>query len=256
MSCVSTVLLSKSWENETVAELRKEARGRGLSTSGNKATLVSRLRIHEEKRVAEAVRSAETVRHASTDTVLPGKPDIPASASNTGYLSVKLPDLNTPPAEPPVQIPFVPDFWESASSKARRPMAQDPTPPRMHVVAGPETHRDGGPMHYLVKQEDAQPKIVEEQLEETLGSHGPSPSGGLIRDIADDLGLPKSFSLGKEAGKNSDSSGQTGRSRPLQREEQTGIWVLLGLLAGSWFVGGMVNAAPTQNVAETEENKH
>ncbi len=30
-SFVSTVLLTKAWENETVSELRKEARKRGLS---------------------------------------------------------------------------------------------------------------------------------------------------------------------------------------------------------------------------------
>jgi len=251
---VSTVLLSKAWENDTVVELRKEARSRGLSTSGNKSTLVSRIRSNEESKVAEAVRSIETVRHASTDTAVPGKPDIPASAPAIEYLSVKIPDLSIPPAETPVQIPFVPDYWDSASSKSPKPMAQGPTPPRMHVVAGPETHRDGGPMHHLEKQEDAQLKSVDEHPETAPVNASLSTPGGLIRDIADDLGLPRSLGLGQQADQTTDNSERTGKSRPLQREDRTGVWVLLGLIAGSWFVGGVVNAAPKQ-VAEAEEVK-
>lgn len=35
-------------------------------------------------------------------------------------------------------------------------------------------------------------------------------------------------------------------SRPLDRDEQMGVWVLLGLLTGGWFVGGLVNGKPKE----------
>ncbi|KAJ2968819.1 hypothetical protein NUW54_g13107 [Trametes sanguinea] len=49
-SFVSTVLLTKAWENETINELRKEARKRGLPAGGNKATLITRLQQDDKKR--------------------------------------------------------------------------------------------------------------------------------------------------------------------------------------------------------------
>ena len=41
-SFVSTVLLTKAWENETINELRKEARKRGLSSYVPLSTLYTR----------------------------------------------------------------------------------------------------------------------------------------------------------------------------------------------------------------------
>jgi len=33
-------------------------------------------------------------------------------------------------------------------------------------------------------------------------------------------------------------------SRKLDKDEVRGVWVLVGLLAGSWVLGGIVNGAP------------
>lgn len=33
-------------------------------------------------------------------------------------------------------------------------------------------------------------------------------------------------------------------SRKLDKDEVKGVWVLVGLLAGSWALGGLVNKAP------------
>jgi hypothetical protein len=37
-------------------------------------------------------------------------------------------------------------------------------------------------------------------------------------------------------------------SRKLDKDEARGVWVLVGLLAGSWVLGGIVNRAPKKPV--------
>src|SRR5882762_7338362 len=89
-SLVSPVLLSRTYENESVADLKKIAKDRGLSPyvlifsflsvtpnifhrKGNKATLISRIQQHEQHKFLQAVSSAQDppvpagaqVRHAS-----------------------------------------------------------------------------------------------------------------------------------------------------------------------------------------------
>lgn len=84
----------------------------------------------------------------------------------------------------------------------------------------------------------------------------------------DDMGLPRSLSVGQAFSAVQKSNMEAVRdrgndhqsySRPLNSEEKTGVYVLLGILAGSWVVGGIVNrAAPTPKKEEqhSAQEKH
>lgn len=125
-SFVSTVLLTKAWENETVSELKKEARRRGLSSyvasvtqmhafasprysSGSKATLVTRLQQDDKgKTFAMEPAPASQIRRASTSTGTATEvPGIPSTAETTHpkyNLAFKIPDTDVPAPEVPVAI--------------------------------------------------------------------------------------------------------------------------------------------------------
>lgn len=140
-SFVSTVLLTKAWENETVNELRKEARKRGLPASvhpfspyvprthlpdfsgGNKATLITRLQQHDNNQTlsSEPVSVAPKVRRASTVVPAPPTevPGVPASADPVPVhpkfdLSVQLPILSEPIPEAPTPIVRLPSCAKCA----------------------------------------------------------------------------------------------------------------------------------------------
>ena len=136
-SFVSTVLLTRNWENETLVVLKKEAKLRGLlqyvlsfgcvhvkpdrthtmgmRRSGNKATLITRLQEHEKHQQLEVsvpptpqLPKHQQVRHASTAEV-PGQPSssnptpIPPSYPKDS-LDVIIPSGYQPTPEVPVQI--------------------------------------------------------------------------------------------------------------------------------------------------------
>lgn len=68
---------------------------------------------------------------------------------------------------------------------------------------------------------------------------------GFRADFWESLGLPRSFSVSRtfsEASNLAVHAGQSQtRSRPLTDEERKGLYVLLGIIGGSWLVGGLVN---------------
>ncbi|KAH7921732.1 hypothetical protein BV22DRAFT_707009 [Leucogyrophana mollusca] len=251
---VSTVLLSRTWENETVVDLRKEARHRGLSTKGNKSTLITRIQSYEEQQAAGSSSSQSpapaAARSASTQAVAPGLPSAsqPASsASIPAFMNVKMPDLSQPEPEVPVQIPSLPDLWDSARLKPKLP--QEAPIPKIHVVSGSATHHGGGPTHSLESTHE-----TEAHKHAEAPPADPAPAGGFWRDLADDMGLPRTIKVGQAVLESDrEATGvQKVQSRPLDKEETRGVWVLLGLLAGSWLVGGYVNGAPA--TAPTEED--
>ena len=119
-SFVSTVLLSKNWENETVADLRRELKKRGLTwwvikfpfrhrnnrdrySSGNKSSLITRLSEHDEHQQRDALASPPMqVRKASSTsepTDVPGVPNLPPPPPNArlNHLATVLPDLTPRP---------------------------------------------------------------------------------------------------------------------------------------------------------------
>ncbi|KAI0928464.1 hypothetical protein AcW1_005702 [Taiwanofungus camphoratus] len=260
---VSTVLLTKAWENETVNDLRREARRRGLPQQGNKATLVTRLLQDDEKKVlAASPLVSPRVRHAST-TEVPGIPSTaPPPSWPKEFMNVKLPNLAKPDPEPQIQIPFVPDLWDSSRVKAEStPRPAEPSTPKMIAVAGSATHHGGGPTHHLVN-----PEV--ELASETPSQPGPS---GFWRDLAEDLNLPTSLKLPNpvaQAGELFDVAETTGTSagqgrsysRTLDKDEKQGLWALLGLLTGSWVAAGYfqvpsVFAEKAEEAAEQAEEK-
>lgn len=82
--------------------------------------------------------------------------------------------------------------------------------------------------------------------------------------MAQDIGLPTSFKAARlTEGQRAvvDSLMETTNSvnqekqysRPLDKQEQRGVWVLLGLLGGSWLLGGVMNGSAKE---EPEHQAH
>lgn len=123
----------------------------------------------------------------------------------------------------------------------------------MLAVAGSTTHYGGGPTYNLSNSDEA----FEEEPE-------PVPSGkqSFWRDLADDAGLPRSFKLKKVADQafdvapTTETSGKKSYSRTLDSDEVRGLWVLLGLVAGSWVAAGVLqpSSAYAHTVEEIAEN--
>ncbi|KAI0093884.1 hypothetical protein BDY19DRAFT_919440 [Irpex rosettiformis] len=188
-SFVSTVLLTRNWENETVNVLKNEAKKRGLLQTGNKSTLVSRLRDFEREQVSQSGPPPviqQQVRLASTTEV----PGIPSSSRPSPippnypkeFLDVKIPDVSQLPPEPPVEAPFVPDFWESSRVKAELapPPPPESSPIKVLAVAGAATHIGGGPSHNLYSPESsaaAEPVTKDEPIPFSEASEEQKPSG-------------------------------------------------------------------------------
>ncbi|GLB34913.1 putative SAP domain containing protein [Lyophyllum shimeji] len=187
---VSSVLLTRTWENESVAELRKELRNRGITPKGNKANLILQIQEYEKNTTLEAISSRDPpVPAGAREMATAAAPAsegvaqrlLPASEA---VMNINMPDIWQPVPEPPVQIPFVPDFWDSslpADSPAREEIL-----PKLLVVAGAGTHLNGGPSHNLHDEHVA----VETDTPKT-----PAPErreeGGILDDITDDLGIPR-----------------------------------------------------------------
>ncbi|PSR74099.1 hypothetical protein PHLCEN_2v10055 [Hermanssonia centrifuga] len=257
---VSTVLLTRNWENESVNSLKKEAKKRGLLQTGNKSTLITRLQENERKNQPDipptSVVQQQHVRHVSVSTATE-VPGVPSSAEPVPIppnypkelLDVRLPDLYQPLPEYSVVIPFSPDFWDSKRVKAESaPKVDEPSSiPKVITVTAAATHPGGGPSHALYPDAASISKPKEIKLE----------NQGLWRDIADDLSLPTSFTLPStefpehllEEGilETTQTSGKPDAkpfTRTLDSEEKKGVWTLLGLLAGSWFAAGYFQATP------------
>lgn len=317
-SFVSTVLLSHTWDKETLVELRKQAKARGLSTyvpssslfsayrthrdhsKGNKSTLIARIQEHEENSVT-STSAPGTFRNASSNVAPPKKisqaasPGIPlvvrpdSTSPNSDFLAIKLPDLSRRPPNPPVQIvsfvrfisgsiapliscnqsypsslsnsgvslqPYVPDFWNSARSKPVVPL--EPDLPKLHVVSGSPAHYVGGPTHNLEKhQEDSSPSTIIQADDPPV-----SKQVGFWADFSESLGLPRSFSVRRTLSEASNLAAQTGkdesqtRSRPLTDEERNGLYILLGIVGGSWLVGALVNRPTVAAVEHDAQSQH
>lgn len=124
----------------------------------------------------------------------------------------------------------------------------------MVAVAGSATHHGGGPTHSLSNSE------VETLAGASAPEAGPS---GFWRGLAEDLNLPTSLKLPNVAKqsealfnvaeKTETSGGQEKTySRTLDRDEVRGLWLLLGLLGGSWVAAGVFKA-PSAFAENTEE---
>lgn len=195
---VSSVLLTRTWDNESVAELRKELRDRQLSPKGNKANLILQIQEYERNKTLEAIASRDpplpaTVRKMLTSVAAPASegvaPGVPPASEPTrtvteGVMSVNMPDIWQPVPELPIQIPYVPDFWDS--SLPTTSVVEEEILPKLLVVAGADTHLNGGPSHNLHDENAA----VETDTAKTLALER-NEEGGIFDDITDDLGIPR-----------------------------------------------------------------
>jgi len=130
--------------------------------------------------------------------------------------------------------PFVPDYWESSSVQPKDSPPAGPSIPKILVVAGSSTHGAWGPTHHL---EPAESYGVEPRPMPSTPTGG---LRGLWADIADDLDIPRNITLGAAQHSLAEQLPlrTAGHSRDLDRDEKRGLWVFLGLLGGSWLLGG------------------
>jgi len=256
---VSTVLLTRNWENESFTVLKKEAKNRGLPAKENKATLITRLQEHDQAQLETppiAVQQAQQIRLASTATEVPG---IPASSEPSeippnypkNFLDVRLPSTEEPSREAEVQIPFLPDLWDSSRVKAEsEPIVPvDDSAPNVIVIAGDASHISGSPVHNIDALEP----------HSAIPSQTPKASQSIFQDMAEDLLLPTSLTL-SPANVPSDiikvtstSAGQeTDHSRKFDREEKYGVWEFLGIFIGS-FLAAAYFKTPSAFAEKTPE---
>jgi hypothetical protein len=143
--------------------------------------------------------------------------------------------------------PFTPDFWESSRAKAEaaRALPEEPQIPKVIVVAGDDARADST-------------HIFADVREHVAGEHQPASVSkasnlrSLYHDIADDLTLPKDLSALKPSKGRlplrddmfEEISTSTGISkihfRTLNSDQVRGVWVIVGLIAGSWLAGGLL----------------
>ncbi|KAI6005625.1 hypothetical protein EDD15DRAFT_2566605 [Pisolithus albus] len=261
---VSTVLLSRTWENETVVDLRKEAKLRGLSTRGNKPALIARLQEYEESKVAPppqnpsppsrdvpgASRKASSRAAPTSDPATPAPlqgsspADTPPSSerqkpsASAEFFAFKMPDLDRPTPSSSAQVPYLPDFWDSAKSNATL-TDPDPEPPKLHVVGGAVTHHDGGPTHHLEKPSE----IGTVQPAAPVADDVIVIKSANLQELFTELGIPTTIRLRPRVVDATVDESPI-RSRPLTNEERTGVYALLGILVGSWVLGGILSPRP------------
>jgi hypothetical protein len=127
------------------------------------------------------------------------------------------------------------------------PADSNPSLPKIIVVGGSATHHGGGPSHNLSNDHEAQSHVTHHSSPPK--DHG--GKGGIFQDIAEDLGLPtaaeKSAREMQQAVADSlpdsfISGTQKADTRKLDGSEVRGVWLLFGLLAGSWFAGGIFSS--------------
>ncbi|KAI6103385.1 hypothetical protein F5141DRAFT_1130262 [Pisolithus sp. B1] len=257
---VSTVLLSRTWETETVVDLRKEARLRGLSTKGNKPALIARLQEYEDSKVAPspqkpsppsrdvpgASRKASSRAAPTSDPATPALPHVASPAgtppsserqkpsASAEFFAFKMPDLAQPTPSSSAQVPYLPDFWDSARSNSTF-TEPDPEPPKLHVVGGAVTHHDGGPTHHLEKHSE----VGTIQSATTVADDVIVIKSAYLQELFADLGIPTTIRLRPVVDTTVVESPV--RSRPLTSEETKGVYALLGILVGSWVLGGILS---------------
>ncbi|KAI6028732.1 hypothetical protein F5J12DRAFT_807346 [Pisolithus orientalis] len=224
---VSTVLLSRTWENETVVALRKEAKLRGLSTCAPPPQNPS----SPGRDVPGASRKVSSRATPASDPASPPPPQaVPSSEQHkpsvsAEFFAFKMPDSARPTPPSSAQVPYLPDFWDSAKLNSTV-TESEPEPPKLHVVGGAATHHDGGPTYLLEKHSEADTvqSVTCRRFSPILGI----PTTMRLRPVADTTVVEPPI-----------------QTRSLNREEVTGLYALLGILVGSWALGGILSPRPT-----------
>lgn len=152
--------------------------------------------------------------------------------------------------------PFVPDFWDSSRVKAESAPQEpaEPTSPSFIAVAGDTTHISVSPSY----TDYAEPEPAEDSAT--------SPTvHTFFQDVAEDLFFTTSLKfpqlrqpkpVAEDVPQITTSTGtqHTDYSRTLDDDERKGVWVLLGLLTGSWIVAGFLKRSSV--LGEDSKGKH
>ncbi|EAU88487.2 hypothetical protein CC1G_04193 [Coprinopsis cinerea okayama7 len=187
-SLASSVLLTRSWGNETVVQLRKEAKARGLSSKGTKALLIQRLEEYEANSIRQAPSPSNSRQASTAATAAPTASSNESSATAAAeFMNIKIPDFHPEP-ERGAPVPFLPDYIGTGVPTG----PGENFVPKLVVVAGANTHIGGGPAHASVDATDPAPLSqvaggAESQTQKPAAAS--TTEGGLFFDIAQDLGL-------------------------------------------------------------------
>jgi len=249
-SFVSSVLLTKTWENESVLSLRKEAKNRGVSSTGNKANLILRLQGHDKASALQAMTPPVQVGARSASTATGTSPGVPAAAQpnvpdHKLSTNTNIPDISQSDPEVEVEVPFVPDFWDSKEVKAAQEAAKikESPLPKISLVAGAETHPAGGPSHNLHDEHAQQGTIMDSHI--VPPSTGTSFWGSLVGSLGAESTIQNAAAGAQSAVLDvlpqAGGIQQRTEKRNLTPEERKGVWMLVGIVLGGWTLGGIVN---------------
>lgn len=140
----------------------------------------------------------------------------------------------------------MPDFWDSKPAKTVQ--AVDPPLPKLLIVAGADTHHGGGPLHNLHDEHSHATYLTDSHIVPLPTTTSPHTTGGLFHDIAEDIGIPTTLNMNEVQKTIANLLARNDRyisqRRKLDEDEARGVWVLLGLLAGSYLLAGLVNGKP------------
>ena len=114
--------------------------------------------------------------------------------------------------------------------------SEEPILPKLLVVAG-DPHSADGPTHNLLDTAATVPGLPVEKSSKDTAQTEKAPKG-FWKDFVQDMGIPTSFSMGSASEKTSESSTSGGDD---SQAGSRGVLAVLGLLAGSWIIGGIVN---------------
>ena len=127
----------------------------------------------------------------------------------------------------------------------------DPPLPKLVLVTGADTHHGGGPTHNLHDEHGRSAYLTDSHIVPSPTVATPT-SDGLLHDVAQDLGIPPALNVKEVRRVLADLMPQTstkadrhvGTSRKLDEDEARGVWVLFGLLVGSYVAAGIINGKP------------
>lgn len=135
----------------------------------------------------------------------------------------------------------MPDFWDSSKVKAEERALQPivPETPKIVITAGAATHAVG-PTYNLTETNDSNFLPTELPSASSSSSALKKPTG-IFGDIVDDLGIPPEVFAAKAdvPAQEQYSAYEKTYSRPLESDEKTGAYALLGILLGSWLLAGV-----------------
>jgi len=94
-----------------------------------------------------------------------------------------MPDISVRPSQPQPQIPYLPDFWESAKKSQETPPVVPEEPlPKLSVISELNTTTS-----HNLHVENTSPDTHSVGPRPTTGKGG---KGGIFEDISEDLGIP------------------------------------------------------------------